>query len=115
MLVWVAVDNEGVTIVSELLGGKEQDSFVNVMNVFELLDGFVDFAEVLEVLKVLENAGEDGALDGDVVEAATLEHFVVGWAITQAHRGLAAPKTFPAEAPHALITQFSAADWIAED
>jgi hypothetical protein len=115
MLVWGAVDDESVTIMSELLEEKELDSFVDVMNVFELPGGFVDFTKVLEVLEVLENAGEDGALDGDVVEAATLEHLVVGWAVTQAHREFAAPKTLPAEAPHALITQFSAADWIAAD
>lgn len=115
MLVWDAVGDEGVMVVSELLDEKELAGFIDVMNVIEQLGGFVDFATVLEVLEVLENAGEDGALDGDVVEAATLEHFVVGWAVTQAHREFAAPRTFPAEAPHALITQFNAADWMAED
>jgi len=56
-------------------------------------------------------------LDGfvDVTVALTDAHGVVGLALAQAQRELAAPKTLPAEAPQALMTQFRAADWIAED
>ena len=42
-------------------------------------------------------------------------HGVVGLALAQAQRELAEAKTLPAEAPQAPITQFKAADWIAED
>jgi hypothetical protein len=72
--------------------------------------------EPLELELELELA-ELEVLDGfvDVAVALTDTHGVVGLALAQAHREFAAPKTFPAEAPHALITQFSAADWIAAD
>jgi len=72
--------------------------------------------EPLELELELELA-ELEVLDGfvAVTVALTDTHGVVGLALAQAHRELAAPKTFPAEAPHALITQFSAADWIAAD
>lgn len=57
-------------------------------------------------------------LDGSLVRVPvtlTRVHGVVGLALAQAQREFAAPKTAPAEAPQLLITQFKAADWIAED
>jgi hypothetical protein len=86
----------------------------------ELLAGFeleleleLELAELveLELLELLE------LLNGfvDVTVALTDVHGVVGLALAQAQRELAAPKTLLAEAPQALITQFIAADWIAED
>lgn len=65
----------------------------------------------LEVLRMLEVVNSFV----DVTVALTNVHGVVGLALAQAHRELAAPRTFPAETPQALITQFRAADWIAED
>jgi hypothetical protein len=50
-----------------------------------------------------------------ITVALTDAHGVVGLALAQAQRELAAPRTLPAETPQALITQFKAADWIAED
>lgn len=57
-----------------------------------------------------EDAGEEVTLARDVVVAATPEHGVVGCAVTQAHRELAAPKTAPIDAPQLVMTQFWAAD-----
>jgi hypothetical protein len=57
-------------------------------------------------------------LDGIIIEvtvALTAVHGVVGLALAQAQRELAAAKTLPAEAPQAPITQVNAAAWIAED
>jgi hypothetical protein len=105
MPVWDVVGDEGVTIVSELLEENVLGDFVDVINVFEPLDGFVDVTETLEVLDSFV----------DVTVELTAVHGVVGLALAQAQRELAAPKTLPAEAPQALITQYSAADWIAED
>jgi len=96
----------GDVIVDELLllvvGGIELLLLDEVE--LELLAGFMlELPEELDVFIV------------GVTVAVTAVHGVVGLALAHAQREFAAPKTFPAEAPHALITQFSAADWIAED
>jgi hypothetical protein len=49
------------------------------------------------------------------VVVTPLEQGVVGWAVTQAQRELAAPNTPPAAVPQALMTQLMALDWMAED
>jgi len=48
---------------------------------------------------------DDGTLPAEVVRAP-VEQGVVGLAVTQAQRELAAPRTAPIEAPQLLITQF---------
>ena len=93
------------------------------MIVDELLPLVVRGAEVLwlgEVELELLAGAELELLEilGGVVHitvALTDAHGVVGLALAQAQRELAAPRTLPAETPQALITQFKAADWIAED
>jgi hypothetical protein len=77
----------------ELLAGEELELLAGTeLELLEVLDGFVDVAVAL-----------------------TDAHGVVGLALAQAQRELAAPNTEPAVAPQALITQFRAADWMAED
>jgi hypothetical protein len=48
---------------------------------------------------------DDGALPAEVV-IAPVEQGVVGFAVTQAQRELAAPRTAPIDAPQLVITQF---------
>jgi hypothetical protein len=69
----------------------------------ELLDGAE--LELLEelALEVLDDFVE-------VTEAVTDAHGVVGLALAQAQRELAAPNTPPADVPQALMTQFRALD-----
>ena len=63
-------------------------------------------------LRLLEEL-DDAVVEVSVSLAAV--HGDVGFALAQAQRELAAPKTLPAETPQAFSTQFKAADWIAED
>jgi hypothetical protein len=105
----------GDVIVDELLLVVELLASVGLGDdevVWELLLG-VELEPLVEV-----TLGLLGELDDVIVEvtvALTAVHGVVGFALAHAQRELAAPRTLPAETPHAFSTQFKAADWIAED
>lgn len=89
-------------MLGELLAPKELELELPERDELELLG-------VADVLLLEGGTDEDGVVPGGVV-VTPLEHGVVGWALAQAQRELAAPKTAPADAPQALITQFRAAD-----
>jgi hypothetical protein len=101
----------GGVIVGELLllvvGGTEMFWVGEVE--LELLAGVEFELELeLELVDILDRVVDVAVTLADV-------HGVVGFALAQSQRELAAPRTLPAEAPQALITQLKAADWIAED
>jgi hypothetical protein len=64
-----------------------------------------ELPKVSDPPEVSDDIGDDESVPAEVVIAPAGQG-VVGFAVTQAHRELAAPKTAPIDAPQLLITQF---------
>lgn len=96
-----------VVTTADPLGGTEEASIVEVGVGPEYADEVQgnELPEVSDPPVVSDETDDDGTLPVEVV-TAPVEQGVVGEAVTQAQRELAAPKTAPIDAPQLVITQF---------